>query len=328
MTDGSPLALSGNWLSYHVFCERERLRVLNNFVLPLLRGLFGTGELESFFFIHYPEGGLHFRLRLLPRASSARTVAASVWEAAGAYTGDDGEPAHLQILEVPFELETERYGGQQLLPHSLEFFCVSSVVALEFFLSHGFQPRSRQLSRSFRLLGQQALGLANCVDEFLSLAGYMSFRWDEDSDGSAARGDRVFEQRPQDFLAAMGDLVRSFNQSSIPSRSDGCAITFTGAASLLSAATDAAALNVRRSIGISQMHMTSNRLALDNHEESYLARLLWRAARELAESDQDRWQGLQARYDMQCADERLVLPWTEVRQQYLGRLSNGTELRE
>lgn len=328
MTDSSHLASGDNWLSYHVFCARQRLRVLHHFVLPLLKVLCGAGELESFFFIHYPEGGLHFRLRLFPRAGRARAVAASVRAAAGAYTGDDGEPADLEILEVPFEPETERYGGQELLLHSLEFFCVSSVVALEFFLSYGLESRSRQLARAFRLLGQQALGLANCVDEFLSLGGYMSFRWDEDSDGAAARGDRVFEQRPQDFVAAMGNLVRCFNQSSVAGRSDGCASTFAGAASLLAAATRAAALDVRRSIGVSQMHMTSNRLALDNHEESYLARLLWRAARGLAESDQDSWQGLQARYDMQSAEEeRLVLPWTEVRRQYLGRLSNGTELR-
>jgi hypothetical protein len=257
-------------------------------------------------------------------------VEARVRDASGAYTGDGGEPVQLKILEVPFEREIERYGGQQFLPHSLEFFCISSVIALEFFLSHGFHPRAKQLSKAFQLLGQQALGLANCVDEFLSLAGYMSFRWDDDSDGSVARGDRVFEQRPQDFVATMGALVRSFNQSSIPNMSDGgLEITFAGAASLLSSATRTAVSSARRSIGISQMHMTANRLALDNHEESYLARLLWRAASGMAASDQDLWQGLRARYDLQCTEgESVIFPWAEVRQQYLGRLRDRAEARE
>jgi hypothetical protein len=169
--------------------------------------------------------------------------------------------------------------------------------------------------------------LADCIDEFLSLAGYMSFRWNEDPGGIQARGDRVFEQRCEDFVAAMRTLVWSFNRSSISSdgRLEG---TFADAASLLSSATRTANARTRQSIGISQMHMTANRLALEINEESYLARLLWRAASELASSDQNLWHDLQTRYDLLSAkggNAVLLLP--EVRQQYISRLSEIVEAR-
>ncbi len=329
MTTSYPLDASASWLSFHIFFPNDHHRVLTTFVFPLIRSMYAAGELDSFFFIHYPEGGLHVRLRLLPRAGRQNAVTDRVYAAHAGSMENSAEPLRLEIFEVPFEPETERYGGRELLSHSLDFFCISSVIALEFSLSHGLQSRTNQLSRAFRLLGQQALGLAGCVEEFLRLAGYMSFRWDEDPGGLQARGDRVFEQRREDFVAAMRALVWSFNRSSDLGSSDGrWGVTFAEAAILLSSATQTANASTRQSIGISQMHMTANRLALDNHEEAYIARLLWRAASELASSDQNLWHDLQTRYGLLPAKEMIsMVPWPEVRQQYLSRLSETVESR-
>ncbi len=71
--------------------------------------MYAAGELDSFFFIHYPEGGLHVRLRLLPRAGRQNAVTDRVYAAHAGSMENSAEPLRLEIFEVPFEPETERY---------------------------------------------------------------------------------------------------------------------------------------------------------------------------------------------------------------------------
>ena len=49
-------------------------------------------------------------------------------------------------------------------------------------------------------------------------------------------------------------------------------------------------LVARRSIGVSQMHMTANRLGLENADEAYLTRLLTRACESLPSSCSSTWE--------------------------------------
>jgi hypothetical protein len=331
MTSGS------DWLSYHVFFTRDRHRVLMEFVLPLVRSLYAACDVESFFFIHYPEGGLHVRLRLLPVAGRRESVVARFSAASAPFLGGPGAPVapvdgegaadafRLKVVEVPFEPETERYGGEEFLAHSLEFFCVSSVVALEFASSHGRRPRASQLSQAFRILSEQALGLADGVQEFLALAGYLSFRWEGELGELAVRGDRVFAQRRDALCAAIGALMRSFSQTSRSGTAGANPdFSYPDAAGLLCSATRTAGDVARRNLGISQMHMTANRLALDNREEIYLARLLWLSASAVAEADPKLWNDLETRYRTRPSTPisrgEVAAFWPVVRRQFLGRL--------
>ena len=321
--NGSDITSGSAWLSYHAFFKQNRLRVLKKFILPLIQSLIIAEEIDRFFFIHYPEGGLHVRLRLFPNSGCRDAVAGRVFAMVEGLAEAEGDP-WLDVMEVPFEPEVERYGGSELLAHSLEFFCISSVVALEFACSQGGQPRTAQLSRAFRLLGYQALGSASCAEEFLELAGYMAFRWeDQDLSEFATRGDQFFERRREDLCSAMealpGPSFKSFPRLPLDV---GCEISYAHAASILSLVMGGAGDRVRRSIGVSQMHMTANRLALDNHEEVYLARLLWRSATELSRSNPKFWSDLKNLYrSREPLREGDVVPWREVRRQYIDRLS-------
>src|SRR5262249_1722010 len=140
-------------------------------------------------FIRYELGGPHVRLRLRLRSEAAReqtgcrlaTAAADFfarWPSpvpvdeevirtrnrsilATNPLEDDGSVYPDNSLRAfPFLPETERYGGPELLEHSLDFFALSSIETLSHLAEHGEKPRSQQLPAHFRLLARQAWGLS------------------------------------------------------------------------------------------------------------------------------------------------------------------------
>lgn len=225
-----------DWTAFHVFYHGDRSTMVREMLRPLVEDLARRGSVERFFFIRYPLGGPHLRLRFSPRRESGgpsssdrqAELAAMVEQAAKQFFRDhpsdkpvdeeeirrDNEiivridPAESQLEIFPdcscipfdFEPETERYGGPDALEPSLDFFCVSSRRALDFANSHGERSRSRQLPAIFCILAQQAWGFARGEDELLDLLAYpMSVLRSEPDHPLLLRGEEVFEAQADQF---------------------------------------------------------------------------------------------------------------------------------
>ncbi len=208
-------------------------------------------------------------------------------------------PNH-SLHEIAFRPEVERYGGPELLGHSLDFFAFSSLEALRFLADHVAGPRGRQMTAISRILIRQGLGFAEAPNELLSLLEYPMETWGTPLNDFVKRGDEAF-QRQRDYLRGLlREEVERFLSNPLPA-SFGPACSFRWEIRT-------AGEKMRRCIKSSQMHMTANRLGLSNPEEVYLSRLLSRTARELADSDPGLWHLLE-----QCLDERSRNPATPSR---------------
>jgi hypothetical protein len=292
-----------DWCSFHLFYHGDLSKVLQGFVRPTIGRLLAKELSDNFFFIRYLLGGPHVRLRIHTRNDCVERAREILLESAVAFldrcpsiTSLDqdklreqnrsitaGDPIEREetvypdntFLEFPFTPEIERYGGLNLLDHSLNFFALSSVMALHFVATQSEASKARQLSAICRLLVLQAWGFAEDEQEFLTLlASRAGFSTPEDP--FLVRGDEVFEKRRDVYHSLLREQVTTvLSQGS----------WFADAAHRLSREIRPAGTVGRLSIGLSQMHMTANRLGLKNQEEIYLGRLLWRAARDLASTD-------------------------------------------
>ncbi len=299
----------GQWVSTHLFYPGDRNRVLLDFVLPVASRLVGSGAADRFFFIRYYEEGPHVRLRLRidpDRAGEIEEQIArgadnffSLWPVARALREPWHEPSNRSRPLVPmdpahpnlcketwrpsiFEPETERYGGRDRLPASLDFFALSSAASLRYLAAFGCLPWSKQMPRILRILLRQALGFARNRDELLALADYFS-GWRETMGAVIARGDQVFDEQREAFVHLVASEIERWLD---PADDD----IWSRAASELSTRVGSEDLVARRSIGVSQMHMTANRLGLENADEAYLTRLLTRACESLPSSCSSTWE--------------------------------------
>jgi hypothetical protein len=291
--------IESQWYAYHFFYSGDRNLVLHHFVRPTVWKLQADHCIDSFFFIRYPLGGPHIRLRLRVLPGQIGIVEDLLARAAGDFLArwpsgdvqegridlaeaipqdraDDAGYPDNSLLRFTFEPEVERYGGERLLPCSLNFFFVSSVSALDWVAAHFQKPWASQLPRALSLLVQQARGFAHDEREFLDLFTYRLPVMPAVAESVCARGDAVFEAQRDVFMTM---VFCALNETSALGEAARC----------LSREIQAAAPDVRRQIGTSQIHMTANRLGLSNPEEIYLGRIVCRAVREIEETEPATW---------------------------------------
>jgi hypothetical protein len=289
------------WISWQLFYQGSRDRLLVDLVRPLVIGLWGDGLIDSFFFIRYGLGGPHVRLRLrcIPghhqaageRVQIAATSFFQSWPSQIVLTeeeihrinqnllandafGEDRIFPNDSAIESPLHLEIERYGGETLAGHSLDVFALSSIHTLNLLETHAVASKGEVLSTALRLLARLSLALAWSCESFFDLVEYASV-W---SKGSAAllvqRGDEAFERASEVPCRILREEIECFQETSQR-------LTFVKGACRLARLTSGAEARVRREIAVGQMHMAANRLGLGNAEEIYLSRLLWRAAQQM-----------------------------------------------
>ncbi len=301
--------ITENWISFHVYYHEDLSRPILALVRPTVSSLLARGWIDSFFFVRFRLGGPHLRLRLSVLPGREESVSEEVRREAQRFLGENPSSRSLDRAQVlaetrailasdPYESdgsvypdntlfaaqfrpEAERYGGSNLLGPSLDFFAFSSVVALEFLVRHAEAARASQLATAYRLLLRQALGFCTSQEELLSFLSYGLENWTTTSPEIIAKGDEVYQAQRQAFQGLFRREVAAMGGDG-PSHGLGAgASALLGEASHgLSQAIGGAAAE-RRSIGISQLHMTANRLGLINPEESYLCRLLSCTARDL-----------------------------------------------
>ncbi len=294
-----------SWIAYHLFYYEDPRRAVLGFVRPAAAALLDAGLVESFFFLRYPLGGPHVRLRLRPaegRVSETReTVEALAREflAASPSTssldaetirrGNEaiiaGDPHESDLavypdnslLPFPFRPEVERYGGPERLAASLDFFAVSSVAALDFLAGHEGQPRSRLLAGALAVLARQALAFARDEEELTALLSYGVASWGTGMQAIVDKADRLVAEQGEGFQGLFEREIRDAADARTAPPEAGtreAAPWLREAARRLSLSIGADDAAARLRVGSSQLHMTANRLGLSNPEEVYLSRIL------------------------------------------------------
>lgn len=288
-----------SWLSFHVYYHGDRSLLLRQVVRPrVTEWLSGEGLADRFFFIRYSLGGPHVRLRVrLLSPEAGDFVRDQLCESAEAFFADHPSPStvpdeeireqtrrlvagdplehdetvypDLHVREAPFLPETERYGGASHFQASVDFFMASSIVALDFLERYGDKTWPQQLPQVLRLLIAQGKGLAADPSRAREL-----FRYGVDSFGVEMptileSGDAAYEKQSAVFQR----LVRA-----TPSVAANSALELLhDNARALRRRLDSMDPAARWRILWSQMHMTANRMGLNNPEEVYLSKILQRA---------------------------------------------------
>jgi hypothetical protein len=314
--------MSPEWRAYHLFCHGDRNRLLDALVRPAVRSWLEAAWIDRFFFVRYSLGGPHVRLRVRILPGYAAAVEEALERAAAEHFASHPSPASLSAEEVrrgnrrlgtldpgeseddvypdnslrrmPLRFETERYGGEGLLPASLDFFTLSSARALRFVADHGASPWAAQLPQVFRSQARLAWGFARDGGGMIALLEAAATVWGEALAPAAARGDAVFAQSRE----VLRRLLRE-ELAGLPTAPAGSAPWLEAEAALrLARGLRSAEAGVRDRIVSSHLHMAANRCGLDNPNEVYLSRLLGLAARDLAASDPAFWDRLEATFGM------------------------------
>jgi Lantibiotic biosynthesis dehydratase C-term len=277
---------------FHYHGDQELL--LSHLLVPIIHEQVRRNSIDRFFFVRYRLGGPHLRLRLRRQgAVDAQEVLRQMGERAGDFFAeqpsrrswaaeeirrrnrailasdpsedDDAVYPDNSWRAVPFRPEVERYGGDALLPLSLDLFTVSSVAALDTLALVRGAARSRQYAVFFGLLAGLAQGIARDFDELSDLLARQSPPREALAE-VVKKADRVFAAQRETlcrvFAAGGDDLL-------------------TRSARRLRTELDGLEPRARRRVCSSHIHMTANRLGLGHSEELYLGRLLSLAAQEV-----------------------------------------------
>jgi hypothetical protein len=302
------------WLNYHLYYHQDVGSAIDGFVRPLVVGLLSADWIDRFFFVRYGLGGPHMRLRLHPRPGASALVAEAAEGqardflasrpstsnltpqsirrgnrqllASDPHETDDSVYPDNSFLAFPFRPEIERYGGPGLWRDSVDFFVLSSATVLELLREQGAEPRARHVTLAFQVLAGQALGFARDKEDLIVLLRYAVDLWGERMPPAMEKADRVLTEKKRIFEQLFDkelDLLSNRPGAAVTAAGEARARLNEGARRLawLVRGTDR---NVHQRIGTSQLHMTANRLGLNNAEEVFLSQILTRLVSECVES--------------------------------------------
>ncbi len=209
-----------SWLAVHLFFNHPGIytgecdAVVMDTALPFVRRCQEEGWIDGHFFIRYSEHGPHVRLRLHGRTDVLENT---VWPALqehvrGQYpdvafeTPDrpaygpiddvpEGEPLRItHAARIPYEPETERYGGEEGVRVAERFFEVSSDAV------YALLPRTSRTERSSRL-GKGLLTMVQLI-HVMTRSREAAVRWTQQYNLGYLRGVAREEEQREAWLGA------------------------------------------------------------------------------------------------------------------------------
>ncbi|MEV7774352.1 thiopeptide-type bacteriocin biosynthesis protein [Kitasatospora sp. NPDC086791] len=286
----APAGPAPGWHSLHLALPlpaQETDAFLTADLAPLLDGLADT----DWFFIRYGEGGPHLRIRLRRTGPPPASLAADLTRLATRRAPLDGPwtARHGEVTEVPYQPETERYGGPALLPIAEDLFTHSTRTAVHALRALHTAPDARlPLALDLAHTTAHALGLDELAASRWLRRHAASWRWVTEYralPGAAVhtRVNTVFARQRQTLAGRARALRTALDAgTAAPWLADWAArVADADARTRAVAAPDSAE---RLSwVWASQLHMLFNRLGVGPDEERAVCRL---AARTLLETDQ------------------------------------------
>lgn len=310
------------WLAAHLYYGEPWQPLLVNGIKPLVENILEQGLADNFFFIRYWERGPHIRLRFLTDESRKTVLEPKLvawfreYIAAHPSQRNFPEPAkgpplypNNSIHFIPYQPETERYGGPAGLSVSEKQFEASSHTTLAVLAGSGEWNYDRALGSAIQL----HLGFAHAVGMDLVESGaffqatHASYRatflaayaegeresltrafqdmFDQQSDvlvpfcrslwnglANGAEFDQVWFDSWLRHMAALYRELQAFDQAGRLS------FTWKWPKTAPAGAVSEEQKSLWR-LFTSYIHMTNNRLGILNQDEAYLAFLLARVAK-------------------------------------------------
>lgn len=280
-----------HWHGFHLYYHGNLDLLLSYLVHPLVSELAKERLIDGFFFIRYRLGGPHVRLRLRMADGVVDEARAKIETNATRFFAKNPSPTTLTDDEIrrsdefilatdpneratgivpspsvcvrPFVPETQRYGGPDLLAHSLDYFGISSAHVLRFLERHADSPQTKRLPAIVRHLVAEAAGFAANADEALHILAPHVEGFGDGMQRLLERADNTYQSQ----TAGFGQLVRDALESN----------DVLTTAAMLGASIHANSTETRLRIARSQVHMSANRFGLTNVEEAYIRRMAWLA---------------------------------------------------
>ncbi len=289
------------WASYHLFRGEPWEPFLTGAVEPFVAAAREEGLIESFFFIRYWERGPHIRLRL--RTESAEELDARVHSYFADFfarspstrlTSQETWLPNDSVQNIAYEPEIERYGGPRRLLIAEEQFEASSRAVLAI-VRGGEWSYERALGAAIHLHLMFAYALAfdittlkqyfaDTADIFLRFDNQF-VRLDEPPESMLPAFALAFE-RQQDQLTRVHAVVWSALEEDAEIEQAWASrwlADMRAVATRLRAARSGAGTAPEPSILRSYMHMTNNRLGVNNRDEAYLAYIMRRSLEKIDE---------------------------------------------
>ncbi|MFC5289964.1 thiopeptide-type bacteriocin biosynthesis protein [Actinokineospora guangxiensis] len=272
------IAAGTRWTSLHLHVHWSAAQTdefLTGTLGPMLDARAADGLLGEWFFIRYWMGGPHLRVRATGVADAAE-LAAALRAAVAAGPAPEGEPrpgwtAHGTVLAVPYEPETQRYGGEEPLPIAEKVFAASTRAALRALAS----PVERRMAAAMALVYATgvALGFGDRAIALWLRRHAGAWRWVRETEMLPAA---TVLARTAAVRADHGTPVTAALRAVRAGRADSAVGEWT--ADVADADRAAAAVGLegprRAAVWASQVHMLCNRMGVAPDEERALCWLL------------------------------------------------------
>ena len=158
------------WVSAYIYFDGNIYSdecdfVIKQILVPFLEDMENSELFKRYFFIRYSEGGTHIRVRFYGNTLMLENKLRPLFEnkinrnLSKFFTDmnkNGGEkvldPKKFFIKWIPYEPETERYGGKEAVKIAEEFFFYSSVTANEIIKHFGTNDKSSRLGKGLALM--------------------------------------------------------------------------------------------------------------------------------------------------------------------------------
>lgn len=311
------------WISLHVFLSggEQTHRFLTEWLAASCDDMAGKNVIAQWFYIRYWDGGPHIRVRLqnctvsqadlqnLFESNISAYVVAEPIAKEDFYNGhgfDGVKPPPSQelkwygegsVVNLEYEPEYARYGGQMAIDVNEDLFCISTSIAIRLLRAMG-RNDLKKMALSIQFMMITAVALHNSLAEIKAFFHHYAKYWENYSPatqkmnaGDAIASDeftrlqltslltgtgRSFEKStPQGYwFASLKDAIEKFN---VIYDNHLLISPITGA---LAISRDEADLAIANIIG-SQMHMFNNRLGLSAEEEYYFSKKIVKTIEEM-----------------------------------------------
>jgi thiopeptide-type bacteriocin biosynthesis protein len=175
MLEKSNVVKTSRWLSFHVFVCGSVDEFLVHHFLPYLET--SRSDIKRFFFIRHSEGGMHLRLRFLPRLLNAdRRIATTLNCLVENFSRrqDAAQSSPGMVQETPYDRSLLYFGDNLGSVYAELLNEQTSYLALHILPAHNRDPRYRfllivsALLAMYRLANKQFLAVLSAVKESLA----------------------------------------------------------------------------------------------------------------------------------------------------------------
>lgn len=294
--DGS--TRGGVWMSLHLFYEGPWLDLLKHYIKPFLMTQINVGNAKSYFYVRYYEGGPHIRVRILIEKEKylffeqvvkdyfykVQKILSVTRYVKNEFSEDSIANDFCRFIN--YEPEYERYGGHDRMSIAEDQFFLSSAICLDIIEStENYSQRmwkalSLQLAiySVFKYSTQHVLSI---IDAYTNL--WSSDLFQEEDGVNSGRDiihsmDGAVSLIPKQNIIAISKLWDEINSSSVSIETPAIVNLWLDGMKVIKEMLDLVSdnntsTNYSGIIG-SYIHMTNNRLGINNYDEIYLGRII------------------------------------------------------